>query len=548
MARILGLDLGSASVKAVLLESGLRGATVRQVLVAPTPPEGELLARLGAALDGLAASGPLSADTIVLALPGSSSAIHAVTLPFTDPKKIDATIGFEIEGQLPFELAEAQLDYQLAHTSRDSATLNVGVVRRQELAALLELLRARKLEPRVVTHPGLAAQLLLGALPAAALPERPDDAVALIDLGHERVTVAIGRPGGSVEACRIFPGGGLALSKALAAELGLDLAAAQAWKERHGAIGPAAVGPEAERAEAAFLRALVPVLRELRPTLKSYSARSRRGVARVFLTGGTARLPGLAARLEAELSLPTSELELPAELTAVRRGAGPGEPSGGPSSDDGAPRPSSAPELALAWALAKRGELSGAKAPRFNLRRGAFALRTDFDALGERLGQLAALGTLLFVLLVASHIVRNAVLERRDLQVDAALCALTQQVLGRCEKNFDVALNLLQGHESAAAVLPKRSAATLLATLAERIPDDIPLTLEQVSVDLDRMSLRCETATSKQVEDVVALLKATPCFKDVKEGKLEKSKDGAKVSFRLDIQIECPDDRAAGEG
>jgi hypothetical protein len=33
-----------------------------------------------------------------------------------------------------------------------------------------------------------------------------------------------------------------------------------------------------------------------------------------------------------------------------------------------------------------------------------------------------------------------------------------------------------------------------------------------------------------------------------REGKVEKSKDGTKVGFRLDVKVECPDESNAGQG
>ena len=44
------------------------------------------------------------------------------------------------------------------------------------------------------------------------------------------------------------------------------------------------------------------------------------------------------------------------------------------------------------------------------------------------------------------------------------------------------------------------------------------------------------------MEDLIAALKTFKCFKEVKEGKIEKSKDGSKVNFRLDVQVSCPDE------
>ena len=272
MARILGLDLGSHSVKAVLIETTLRGFT-REVASwpCPLPPEGDRgRLELAAALEALSSSLPLWADTVVVALPGVALATHPITLPFNDPKKIESTLAFEVE-----EPAAVRSRRRRSSTTRSltpttpGPSCSSGVVKKNELARLLEVLKDAKLDPRIVTHPGLVYQNLLAN---CRLPICQDAAVAIVDLGHERVSVAIGRPGGAVELARTFAGGGQALTKALSAEFKISLADAAAWKETHGAVGTEVVGPDAERAAGAFLRALQPVLRELRPTLKSYTA------------------------------------------------------------------------------------------------------------------------------------------------------------------------------------------------------------------------------------------------------------------------------------
>jgi general secretion pathway protein L len=528
VARILGLDLGSHSVKGLVLETTLRGTQVKGWAEVKVPQEGERVDRLRAAIPQLLAKG-LVADQIVIALPGLGLATHQLTLPFTDPKRIDATVGFEVEAQLPFDLSEAVFDYQVVGADEKGSQLVVGVARKDEIAALLAALRELKVDPRVVTHPGLAYQNLMPMLSAGQLAESPDGAVAVLDLGHERACVAIGRPGTGAEVARTFSGGGAALTRALAQEFKITLAEAEAWKEEHGAVGDEAVGPDAERAAGAFLRALQPVLRELKATLKSYTARTRRPVEQVLLTGGTARLPGLAAQLSRDLSVKVALLEVSNE---VREVAG----------------PNAGAMAAQAWALALRGAASGAKAPRLNLRRGELAFKSDLDVVGEKLPQLVTFALILFVLLVAGGVVRNTVLERREKQVDAVLCDVTTRVLGTCEKDFTRAVNMLKGKESPVAGVPRRSAATLLAEVVQRIPQDVPVTFERVIIDLDRINLTCEATSTKHMEDIVTAFKTYKCFKDVKEGKMQKSKDGAHLNFTLDVQVECPDDTAKSEG
>lgn len=523
MARILGLDLGSYSVKAVLLETNLRGSAVTRWVEVPRA-EGDKAASLAAALTALN-SPPLNADQVVVSLPGLSFATHSVRLPFSDSKRIDATLPFEVEGQLPFDLSEASFDYQVASADEKSSQLLVGVVRKPELEALLAPLQEAKLEPRIVTHPGLAYQSLLPTLPAKMLPEAPNAPIAFIDIGHERTTVAIGRSAGNIEFTRTLGGGGLNLTRALAAEFKVSLPEAADWKNKHAALAGEVVGPDAERAAAAMVRALQPLLRELRATLKAYTLRTRQTVEHVLLCGGTAALPGLTQQLQGDLGLPVMKLELPAEAA------------------DMIP-PEANVTAAQVYALALRGQASGAKAPRFNLRRGDFAFKGDFDYVRDKMVQLATFAAVLFVLLVVGGMVRNSALARREKQLDDMLCEVTQRVLGKCSRDYMVALSMLRGKESPAAGLPKQSAVNLLAEASSRISPDLKITLDRLTFDLDRVNLRGEAPSSKEVDAATTELKKFKCFKDIKEGKIEKNKDGSKISFTLDIQVECPDSAA----
>jgi general secretion pathway protein L len=529
MARILGLDLGSYSLKGLMMETAMRGYTVRGWAEVPLGEDGDLSTRLAAALPELLQKLAAPADTVVVSLPGAGLATHGIHLPFSDPKKVEATLSFEVENELPFDLDEAVYDYQVGASDEKGSSLVVGVVRRNELGYLLEKLKAAKVDPRIVTHPALAYQNLLKDLPAQLLPESPDAAVAIVDIGHERTNIAIGLPNGGVEVARTIAGGGLQLTLALAKEFQISPAEAQAWKEEHGSVGLDATGADAERAAGAFLRGLHPVVRELRPTFKSYNSRSHRAIGRILLCGGTAHLKGLAEQLERDLGLPCAVLPLPMEASNVLP-AGVG------------------PQAAQAWALARRGEATGARAPRFNLRRGEFAFKSDLDFMKDKVAQLGAFALVLFVLLIASSVVKNALLERSEKQIDAVLCETTQRILGTCEKDFMVAINKLSGQESPAAGVPKRSAVSLLAELTQRMPQNINATMDQIVIDMDRIGIRCQAATSNDMEDIVTALKTYRCFKEIKEGKVEKTKDGSHVTFRLDIQVECPEDAATPQG
>ena len=106
---------------------------------------------------------------------------------------------------------------------------------------------------------------------------------------------------------------------------------------------------------------------------------------------------------------------------------------------------------------------------RSSVRRGEFAFKGDFDYMKDKLGMLASFAATLLLLFIASGVVRNSVLARNEAKVDAVLCKTTERILGKCETNYDKALNLLQGVESPAAALPKMTAVNLLAEVTQRI-------------------------------------------------------------------------------
>src|SRR5574342_259908 len=188
--RVAGRDLGSASVKAVLLESTFRGHAVLDAASAPVAPDGEgqpgLRERQVAALQGLLASRGWHFDAAVAAWPGAGAASHLVALPFSDPRRIAETVQFEVEGQIPFDLSEVAWDWQVLETRAGRTDLYVGVVRREEMKALLGHLAGVGIDPRVVlpAGPAYAALPAAGALRAG---EGAAGAEVILDVGAERV-------------------------------------------------------------------------------------------------------------------------------------------------------------------------------------------------------------------------------------------------------------------------------------------------------------------------------------------------------------------------
>src|SRR3954468_22361049 len=224
-------------------------------------------------------------DSVAVSLPGGVAERHTVSLPFTDPRRIEQVLPAEVEGAIPFDLDEVVWDHAVLGQSGGKTDVLVGIVRKAVLREFLEALAAAGVEPRVVT----LAPLALSALGerGVLVPEgAPPLTAALLDGGPDRADLAL------VDAGRPVLARSLATSNA------------QAW---------AAAATD----ETARNRLLSQMLRDLKISLRT----KRLAPQRLLLAGPLVTLPGAAERL-------TAETQLPAEPVALPAGGGRGPPPG----------------------------------------------------------------------------------------------------------------------------------------------------------------------------------------------------------------------------
>jgi general secretion pathway protein L len=533
--RILGLDLGASEVKAVFVESTFRGFAVVGAARAPVRAgEAPLTARQGAATRELLASAGLGFDSAVVAFPGPGVSSVVVTLPFTDPRRIEQTVAFEVEGQIPFDLADVAWDWQPLGTREGKTDLLVAVTRREELSAVVAALAEAGVDPRAIlpAAPAYAALFASGAVAVAAPAAAPGEvegepggpamepgAEVLVDVGAERTSIAI-VAGGACQAARTFAFGSAHLARALARELGIPEVGAASIVASEGG-GAELPTPLAGAAADALRRAVVPLVRELRATLRGWRVRvGQHRAERLHLAGGAARLPVLAEVLAPEVDGPVAPLAL-----------------AGPAAEklDAA----AAPGMALALALALRG--LGARAPRLNLRRGDLAFTRDFEHVKGKLTRLAAYAALVVLLAAASAGVKVFALSRQEGALDRALCDAQQKIIGKCYPDFEQAESILRGRANPGASLPRVSAVDLFAELSEKSPPSVPLRYERIEITKDKLHLQGTTEAAENVDKIVSALKGSRCFADARSGGARRRASDSKFEFSIDASLTCLD-------
>ena len=125
---LVGLDIGSSSVKAIELKASGKGYRVSAIGVESVPPDSIVD---GAIIDGgavadairrLFANKRFKAKDIVASLSGNSVIVKKITLPAMTESELSESIYWEAEQYIPFDIQDVNLDYEILDpgTGQDS--------------------------------------------------------------------------------------------------------------------------------------------------------------------------------------------------------------------------------------------------------------------------------------------------------------------------------------------------------------------------------------------------------------------------------------------
>jgi general secretion pathway protein L len=518
---VTGIDLGAHSVKFVLIDVGFRHTKLLSSFEEVVPAgEAPLSERQGEALQiGLAR---LPAEAIhYLALPGEMLAVRALDLPFSDARKIEQVVGYELEGQIVHALQDVVFDHVVCKPRGEGSTVLAAAARIDEVGDLLAGLSVRGVEPRSL----FVAPVVYQALFSGERTPSPTEPACrmLLDIGHRRTNVCFLLHGEAVYA-RTLLRGGEALTSAVAAAFQCSPDRAERAKREEGMVGSASRrphGPIPQRMDEVLREGLTPLMREIRQTIASFRAREKTALEGVLLTGGSAGLMGLEEYLAEELTLPVSAY-VP-EGTA--RMADP--PAGAP----GEGRYTLA--TAIAWAGA-RGHKE------LDLRRGPFQYKASFSVLRQKAAHLGALAAALLVCATIDGSMSLSRLNREKETLQAQLRTATTELFGEARMDAKaVSTALRKKFSDEMAPIPKATAYDLLSEISKHTPSNITVDITDLDIRPKKVTIRGTIDSATSVDDLVTELKQIDCFEEITKGPVTEVSGGSK-QFLLTINSKCP--------
>ncbi|MDO8551145.1 MAG: type IV pilus assembly protein PilM [bacterium] len=315
-----GLDIGSTSIKMVQAEkSGDKYRLVAAGIV-PTPQPGFSsesqadLESLATCIKNLHQEAKVTTKKVIVALPESEVFTRVIEFPPMSDGELEQAVPWEAEQFVPRPLSEVELDWHViskGEGGREMGKMKVYVAAapRELVAKYLKVLNLAGFEVVSIETEMIALARIM--VPASA------PATILLDLGARTTDVGIIQKGDVVFA-RTIPTAGEAFTRAISANLALEVTQAEEYKR--------AYGLEEAQLEGKIRQALGPVFKvvvdEVKRSIQAWKEKEQEPLVRLILTGGTAGLPQASSVLAHELGIevqiadPFSQLILPPQVSS----------------------------------------------------------------------------------------------------------------------------------------------------------------------------------------------------------------------------------------
>jgi type IV pilus assembly protein PilM len=307
-----GLDIGSGFVKLVVVDHSRGDPEIVKIATSPLVPdaivEGEVMdpVLVAETIRAVMENAGFSGKEVVAAVGGHDVIIKKIQMDRMGPEEARDLIRWEAHQHVPFDMESVQLDFQILDPDGDGPQMSVLLVaaKRELIENRLALLADAGLQAAVVDVDAFALHNAF----ERSYPDSLFGVVALVNIGHETTNVNIVEDGVPI-VVRDIPFGSRRIRESLQRERGLTADQAEAVLQGH------ENGVDLEQFVSERVDELAVGIERAIAFITAQSGGD--GVDRVFLSGGGARVPGVARALGDRLGV-TTHMANPLERVAVR--------------------------------------------------------------------------------------------------------------------------------------------------------------------------------------------------------------------------------------
>lgn len=293
---IVGLDIGSSSVKAVEVAPRGDGFELLHLGIAPLPHDaivdGAFLnsAAIADAIREAVARSGTKAKHAAAAVSGHSVIVKKISVPAMTVEELEESIRWEAEQYIPFDVNEVNLDFEVLQHGDAERPMEVLLVaaKRDLIDDYVNLITEAGLTPAVIDVAGFAVE---NAFEANYQPG-PEDVVAVVNIGAQVTNINV-VSGGVPAFTRDVSSGGNQYTAEIqrALSIGFDEAERIKIGEPSARESQDVVPQEVEQAMRSVTNNLVGEIARSLDFFSATAADTR--IQRVVLAGGSARVPGI---------------------------------------------------------------------------------------------------------------------------------------------------------------------------------------------------------------------------------------------------------------
>ena len=297
---VVGLDMGSDTVKAVILRRSRGGWTLVGAAEVPMPETGTSDPEATAeALRQVFDTLRVRRGRIAAALSGHAVIVKRLSLPAMNDAELAEAIPWEAEQYIPFDLAEVQLDYQVlpADPSRSSTDVLLVAAKKERIEERADAIVRSGRQPVILD---LEAFALVNAYEANHA-DRNDSLTVLVHAGRTGTIVCL-LEHGQLVLTRDIALGGQTHTDALMRDLNVESTTAERLKHSGRPLVP---GVDPEHVSSILRDVTAQLVGEISKSIDFYrtTAPAER-ITRIVLSGGACEAEGLSAQLGAEFEAP----------------------------------------------------------------------------------------------------------------------------------------------------------------------------------------------------------------------------------------------------
>jgi type IV pilus assembly protein PilM len=554
MQKVIGLDIGSYSIKAIEIINTFKSYEVVNFYetVIPNLEGVPLDAIVPICMEQLFQEHNLTADRILTAMPGQFISSRVIPFSFNDPRKIASSIAIELEEYVPFNMDDMIVDHQILGTAKGKTMALAVMTRKAFLRNFLDLLSRVNIDPKLVDVDSLAFYNLC---PTFTIPE--EECYALVDIGNEKTSVCIIK-GGVLRMFRSINLGGRYITDFLARDIECSFHEAQRAKHAvsrvlHGGYDGSELSTFDRRVAEAITMATNAIVKELGRTFYAFKTWDKEPIGRVIISGGTSRLMDFELFLSEQLEMRVEKFSL-AETNVTISGSLAGKEEILPQS----------------LAIGLRAVTNLKKHSQINLRRGEFAYVQNYESIMRGVAKSFKVISLVLVLLMITYVVKyyfyNQQIEKVKQQyVQEFTSVFPDQKRKFADKNLtfkkirsDAEKQLKQGIKEKRAAIAEFTLATnesgalrVMKEISEALPKEVKLDVTEFDFRTTqpgqgKLTIRAETDNFASQAAILEALGKTDSLRKVEE-KNSGSKpgsDGKIIEFTIQADYVHPKSEA----